>query len=249
MREWSGKRYWIVGASAGLGREVAKRISARGAHVILSARSEDELKELADECQGSATVVPVDVSDPENVAAAADAAGEIDGLVYLAGVYWPMSTQEFDGEKAAMMVDVNLTGATRVLGQVVPKMLARGKGHIVLTGSLVGFRGLPGAIGYGASKAGIISLAETMRADLHGTEIEVQVVNPGFVKTRLTDKNDFKMPFIMEPEAAAQEFVEHMQGSAFSKNFPWLFSLMFRIGNIVPDWVYFPIAGRGSSRD
>ncbi len=245
MRNWQGKRYWIVGASAGLGRAVALEVSRTGAEVILSARSEDELNELAGECPGRTHVVPVDIADAASVAAAAKAAGRIDGLIFLAGVYWPMTAQDFDGEKAATMLDVNLTGAARVLGHVVPPMVERGHGHIVLTGSLSGFRGLPGAIGYGASKAGIMSLAETMYADLRGSGIDVQLVNPGFIKTRLTDKNDFSMPFIMEPEAAAREVMDHMQGDSFARNFPTFFSLFFRASQVLPDWLYYRIARRG----
>lgn len=245
MRDWQGKRYWIVGASAGLGRAVALEVSKTGAEVILSARGEDDLRALADECPGRATVVPVDIADADSVSAAARAAGRIDGMIFLAGVYWPMTAQDFDGEKAAMMLDVNLTGAARVLGHVVPPMVERGSGHIVLTGSLSGFRGLPGAIGYGASKAGIMSLAETMYADLRGTGVDVQLVNPGFIKTRLTDKNDFNMPFIMEPEAAAREVMEHLQGDSFARNFPTLFSLFFRASQFLPDWLYYRLVSRG----
>ena len=155
------------------------------------------------------------------------------------------AAQEFDGEKAAAMLDINLTGAARVLGHVVPPMVERGAGHIVLTGSLSGFRGLPGAVGYGASKAGIMSLAETMYADLRGSGIDVQLVNPGFVKTRLTDKNDFNMPFIMEPEAAAREVMDHMQGDSFARNFPTFFSLFFRASQFLPDWLYYRLVSRG----
>lgn len=243
MRQWQGKRYWIVGASAGLGREVAKQVSAMGAHVILSARSEDDLNALAGEITGPSTVVPMDVSDDESVATAAKVVGEVDGLVYLAGVYWPFSAREWNAEQTVAMLDINLTGAARVLGHVVPSMVARDAGHIVLTGSLSGFRGLPGAIGYGASKAGLMYLAESMRVDLRKTGVEVQLVNPGFVKTRLTDKNDFTMPFIMEPGPAAREFVEHMNDDSFAKNFPRMFGAMFRLSNFLPDWIYYRLFG------
>lgn len=241
MRNWQGQRYWIVGASAGLGRAVALEISRTGAEVILSARNEAELNALSDECPGPSSVVPIDVADDDSVAGAAYAAGDVDGLVFLAGVYWPVSSQDFDGKQVATMLDINLTGAARVLGHIVPQMVARDSGHIVLTGSLSGFRGLPGAVGYGASKAGLMSLAETMHADLAGTGIDVQLINPGFVRTRLTEKNDFNMPFIMEPEAAAREFIEHMQGQSFARNFPTLFSLWFRFSQFLPDWAYYRI--------
>ena len=243
MREWNGKRYWIVGASAGLGREVAKQISSKGATVILSARSEDELNELADECPGKAEVVAMDVADDESVANAASAAGRVDGIVYLAGVYWPQKAQEWEPDQVVKMLDVNLTGAARVLGHVVPAMVERDAGHIVITGSLAGFRGLPGAIGYGASKAGIMSLAESMHMDLRKTGVEVQLLNPGFIKTRLTDKNDFHMPFIMEPEKAASEFVEHMHDDSFSKTYPRLFGAFFRFSQFLPNMIYYRLLG------
>jgi short-subunit dehydrogenase len=109
----------------------------------------------------------------------------------------------------------------------------------VLTGSLSGFRGLPGAIGYAASKAGVMALGESMQADLHHTGVRVQIANPGFIKTRLTDKNDFKMPFIMSPEQAAQEMFELMcDAGASVRHFPRLFSYLFRFSRFLPDWAY-----------
>ena len=243
MRDWPEKRYWLVGASQGLGRALAHELSKTGAELILSARDAEALTALADELPGKAEVVTVDVASDESVAKAAEAAGEIDGMVYLAGLYWPLTASEFDGEKVATMLDVNLTGAARVLGHVLPPMVERDRGHVVLTGSLSGFRGLPGANGYGASKAGIMSLAETLYADLRKTGVDVQLVNPGFIRTRLTDKNDFTMPFIMEPDEAARLFVEHMQGDDFARNFPRHFGAMFRLSQFLPDWLYYRIAG------
>ncbi len=241
MRTWTGKRYWLVGASEGLGRALALKISAAGAEVILSARNADRLQALADELPGPAQVVPVDVSDRESVAAAAEQAGEIDGFVYLAGVYWPMPAQKWDAEQVELMCDINFTGGARCVGAVIGQMVERGHGHIVLTGSLSGFRGLPGAIGYAASKGGLMALAESMYADLRETGIDVQVANPGFIKTRLTEKNEFKMPFLMEPEAAADAMFDHMNTDHFKKSFPWLFSLLFRFSQFWPDWLYYRV--------
>ncbi|MCO4842715.1 MAG: SDR family NAD(P)-dependent oxidoreductase [Yoonia sp.] len=243
MTEWVGKRYWIVGASEGLGREVAKRISAAGAEVIVSARSEDRLKSLVAELGGKASYVTVDVSDIKAVEDAAKQIGHIDGMVYLAGVYWPMKASEWDNEKADLMGQINYLGASRAVGSVIGQMVDRDQGHIVLTGSLSGFRGLPGAIGYSASKAGIMALAESMQADLRKTGINVQLINPGFIKTRLTEKNDFTMPFIMEPEEAAQEFFEHMNGDDFKRSFPMVFSWVFRLSQFMPDWMYYRLFG------
>jgi short-subunit dehydrogenase len=239
MRDWAGRRYWLVGASEGLGRALAERMSRAGAELVLSARSAERLAELVAALPGKARAVPVDVADRASVEAAAAEAGEIDGLVYLAGVYSPMRAQDWNAAEAEAMADINFTGCLRVLGAALPAMVARARGHVVLTGSLSGFRGLPGAIGYGASKAAVMSLAESLYADLRGSGVEVQLANPGFIKTRLTDKNEFRMPFLMTPEEAAQEMFELMNSQAFKKNFPLLFGLMFRASQFLPDWAYY----------
>ncbi|MEM6824959.1 MAG: SDR family NAD(P)-dependent oxidoreductase [Pseudomonadota bacterium] len=246
MRRWTGKRYWIVGASEGLGRAVAERVSAAGAEVILTARSGDRLEELAAILPGKAKIVPADVSSRESVEAAAKEAGELDGMIFLAGVYWPMAATQWRAEEAETMADINFTGAVRVVGSVLPGFVERGRGHLVLTGSLSGFRGLPGAISYGASKAGVMALAESLYADLRQTGVEVQLVNPGFIRTRLTDKNDFSMPFIMSPEDAARAVFDHMNGTSFKMSFPWLFSLLFRGSQFLPDWLYYRLFSRVS---
>ncbi|MFY0646617.1 SDR family NAD(P)-dependent oxidoreductase [Sulfitobacter geojensis] len=241
MKEWQGKRYWLVGASDGLGAALAQKLSRAGAEVILSARSEDKLADLVAALPGKASYQTIDVADNDSVKAAADAVGTVDGVVFLAGVYWPFGAKEWNADQAVAMADVNFTGLMRVMGQVVPEMVARDAGHIVITSSLTGFRGLPGSIGYTASKAGTMSLAESMHADLRKTGVQVQVVNPGFIKTQLTDKNDFKMPFLMEPDEAAREVFEHMNTDSFKKSFPWLFSLLFRGSQFLPDWLYYRI--------
>ena len=124
------------------------------------------------------------------------------------------------------MIDINFTGAVRVLAAVVPRFVESGKGHIVIIGSLSGFRGLSGALGYGASKAGIMHLAENIHADLYSSGVKVQLINPGFIKTRLTDKNDFKMPFIMSAEEAAKNVINAMLSDRFQTNFPRIFSCL-----------------------
>ncbi|MFN5825776.1 MAG: SDR family NAD(P)-dependent oxidoreductase, partial [Rhodobacterales bacterium] len=230
-----------VGASEGLGRALAERLSAAGAEVILSARSADRLAEVAATLPGPSLAVPVDVADTASVRAAAAAAGQIDGVVFLAGLYWPMAAQDWNADQVETMCDVNFTGCARVIGAALPPMVARGTGHVVITGSLSGFRGLPGAIGYGASKAGVMALAESMQADLRGSGIVVQVANPGFIRTRLTDKNSFTMPFLMEPAEAADHMFRHMQTNRFKVSFPTVFSWLFRLSQFLPDWAYYRI--------
>ncbi len=237
----NGKRYWLVGAGDGLGKALAHHLSRAGVEVIVSSRSEDKLAALVKELPGKASYQTVDISDDKSVAEAAKAVGDIDGLVLLAGVYWPFSARDWNAEQATAMADINFTGFIRVLGQVVPHFVDRDAGHIVITSSLTGFRGLPGSIGYTASKAATMSLAECMHADLRNTGVRVQVANPGFINTQLTDKNDFKMPFIMEPEVAAREIFELMMSDRFKKSFPTAFSLLFRGSQFLPDWLYYRI--------
>jgi NADP-dependent 3-hydroxy acid dehydrogenase YdfG len=248
MRDWSGRRWWLVGASEGLGRALAGVMSRAGAELILSARSADRLAELAAGLPGPARALPVDVRDRAAVEAAAAEAGAIDGLVWLAGVYWPMPATRIDAERAEAMADINFTGAVRVLSAVLPGMVARGRGHVVIIGSLAGFRGLPGAFAYAASKAGTMVLAESLHADLAGTGIRVQLANPGFIRTRLTAKNDFPMPFLMEPEAAAREVWALMNGGGFKRSFPRAFALLFRGGQFLPDWAWYRLVRRRSAR-
>lgn len=238
-RDWVGKRYWLIGASEGLGRALAFELSRAGADVIVSARSADRLGDLVAQLPGKATAVPVDVASRKSVEAAARDIGPIDGMIYLAGVYWPMKAQDWNAEQAETMAEVNFLGGLRSVGAVLPAMVAAGRGHVVLTGSLSGFRGLPGAVGYGASKSGLMHLAETLYADLRGSGVDVQLVNPGFIKTRLTDKNDFAMPFILSAEDAAKRMFDHLDRGGFKHNFPMLFSWLFRLSQFLPDWAYY----------
>lgn len=239
MRDWSGKRYWLVGASAGLGAALAHRMSAEGVSLILSARNEEPLRALAAELPGPASALPVDVTDPEALEAAASGLGEIDGVVQLAGVYWPFGARNWDAGHANSMAEVNFGGAMKLMGVIVPRFVARGRGHIVLTGSLSGYRGLPRSAPYTASKAGVMALAESLHADLRQSGVEVQLVNPGFVRTRLTDKNDFPMPFLMEPEDAAAQIFRHMTRGGFALSFPRPFAYAFRAAQFLPDWCYY----------
>lgn len=241
MSDFAGKTYWLVGASEGLGEALAHQLSALGANLVLSARNKERLDVVAQAVPGEARVVTIDIADDASVAEAAEAAGDVDGMVFLAGIYWPMPATEWDQGQGVAMADVNFTGAFRVLGHVVPKMVAKNAGHIVITGSLSGFRGLPGAIGYGASKAGVMSLAESLRADLWRTGVTVQLANPGFIKTRLTDKNQFRMPFLMTSEEAAKHMVGLMRTTKFQLHFPMVFSWVFRLSRLLPDWLYYRV--------
>lgn len=234
MSSFAGKTYWLVGASEGLGRELARKLSVEGAHLVLSARNAERLESLVAELPNT-RAVPLDVTDTDAVRRAAADVGALDGVIYNAGAYDPMRATEWDSEAALAMLDVNFTGAMRVLGEVMPQLVGRGRGDVTLIGSLAGYRGLPAAVGYGASKAALISLAETMRFDLKGTGVVVRIVNPGFIKTRLTQKNSFSMPMLMEPEDAATRVMAAMRKRRFRTDFPAPFSWAIRSLSYLPD--------------
>ncbi len=234
MTPFSGKTYWLIGASEGLGRALAEKLDDEGARVILSARNAGRLEHLRRQLKG-AQVVPLDVTDTGAVRKAAAAVGPLDGVIYNAGAYEPLRATEWDSDTALRMNDVNFAGALRVLGAVVPGFVKAGQGDITLVGSLAGYRGLPAAIGYGASKAALISLAESMRFDLKGTGVTVRLVNPGFIKTRLTAKNSFHMPMLMTPDAAAERVLNAMKKRRFRTDFPAPFSWAIRIVDYLPD--------------
>ncbi|KPA19892.1 putative oxidoreductase [Shimia sp. SK013] len=232
----SGKTYWLVGASEGLGRALARALAAEGAHLVLSARNVDRLDSLSADIPGS-RVLAMDVTDAASVSNAIAAVGDIDGVIYNAGAYDPMNASEWDAEAALKMCDVNFLGAMRILGQIIPTFLNAGKGDVTLIGSLAAYRGLPNSIGYGASKAALRSVAETMRHDLAGSGIVVRLVNPGFIDTRLTQKNTFKMPMLMSPEKAAARVVGAMRKRRFRTDFPAPFSWLLRLYSVLPDFL------------
>jgi len=247
-RPWRGRTYWLVGASEGLGRALAEELAGAGARLCLSARDRNRLEDLAAGLPSNPIVAPLDARDRASVEAAFADLPPLDGVIYCAGAYEPVAAQDWDAGAVETMFDVNLTGAARVLGAALPALVRQGGGHVVLVGSLAGLTGLPRSIGYGASKAGLIHLAECIRADLPRGAFKVQVVNPGFVETRLTAKNDFKMPFIMPPDEAARRTRRIMESDRFRGYFPRRFALAFRLARLLPDGVLFPLMRAGARR-
>ena len=243
------KNVWLIGASDGIGASLARRLAKDGCTIALSARNAERLEHLSSELVGTGhLVVPLDVQKPTTIIAAWNTIrkswAEIGGanvFIYNAGAYHPMSAETFALDSIESMIEVNLTGAFRALACILPEFLERNMGHIVLVGSLAGYRGLPNAIGYGASKAALNHLAENLKLDLGETGIKVQLVSPGFVRTRLTDKNDFPMPFLMAPETAADHIADGLRKDRFEIRFPWQMALIFDILYLLPRRVYFAV--------
>ena len=234
---FKGKTYWIVGASTGLGASLARQLRQEGAKLILSARNEEQLKILADQL-GNSKVEPLDVTQGNSVTQAMDNIDYVDGVIYCVGQYQPMRTQDWDLEASLAIIDANYLGAVRRFSHVARECFERGYGHIVVIGSLAGFHGLPGAIGYSSSKGALMQLCENMFMDAHDTNVKVQQVNPGFIRSRLTEKNDFVMPSLLEPEDAAERIVRAMKGNRFRTSFPTPFQWLFTIGRLLPSRIY-----------
>ncbi len=246
MDSWQGRTAWIIGASTGIGRATAELLHAQGAHVFASARNEHALQQLAAQHERIVSL-PMDVTDPESVRAAATVAlagGAPDLVMYCAGHYRAVRATSFDINEMLRHEQVNYVGALQVLDACLPTLLRERRGHISLTGSVAGYRGLPNSLAYGPTKAALINLAETLYADLHPLGLGVSIVNPGFVETPLTAQNDFRMPALMTPEQAAQAIVRGWARGDFEIHFPHRFTRWMKALHLLPYGAYFPAVRR-----
>ncbi len=244
IRDWHGKRVWIVGASTGIGAALATRLGAAGARVALSARSQDKLDALAVRLPGS-LVLPLDVRDAPALAEAYAAIvaqwGGADVTLFNAGTYAPMRADAFDLTHMDHHFAVNYHGVTNGLAAILPDYLRRAgeRPLIGIVSSVAGFRGLPLALAYGPSKAALINLAETLYLDLSLKGIAVTLINPGFVDTPLTRQNDFKMPALISADEAAQEIVKGFAAGEFEIHFPKRFTRWLKALRLLPYGPYF----------
>ena len=246
IREWRGKRVWLVGASTGIGRALAERLHALGATVIVSARKLEALKAFVLAHPGS-IALPLDVTDRAAVRRAAGSAladGPLDLVCYCAGHYQPMRATAIDLNELLRHHEVNTLGALHVLDAITPAMVARGQGHISLVSSVAGFRGLPQSLAYGPTKAALINLSETLYLDLHAHGLGVSVINPGFVETPLTAQNEFHMPALISPQQAAQAIVTGWARGEFDIHFPKRFTLVMKLLRLLPYRLYFAAVRR-----
>ena len=239
---------WVTGAGSGIGRALARRLAQTGWTVAASARTARDLDTLAAEVPGKITAFQLDVTDAaacvETARQIEAALGPVDLAVFNAGSYFPTTAEDFSVENFRRTVNVNLMGEVNCMGGVVPSMRARRAGHIVLMGSLTGLVGLPTAASYGATKAALNSIAQAFKPDFERFGITISVINPGFVKTPLTDKNRFPMPFLISVDAAVDHILRGIARRRFDISFPWQMSFLVRLLAALPDRAKFAITRR-----
>jgi short-subunit dehydrogenase len=234
----------VTGASSGIGRALAKVLAAEGARVGLVARRREQLEALAEEIRaagGTAAVGAADVADRGQVQAAVEEVrtqlGPVDLLVANAGVGAPTLVEPMNVGDVEKMLRVNVLGVVYAIDAVLPEMLRRGRGHLAAVSSLAAYKGLPGESGYCASKAAVNALLEGLRIQLRDRGIAVTTVCPGFVRTPMTEINDFHMPWLLQPDEAAQRIVRALHRRKKVYNFPWQTTLMMKVTAWLPDWV------------
>jgi len=237
IRSWDGRRVWVVGASSGIGAQTASVLLARGARVAVSARSAQGLRARFGV---QAAIVPADVTDAEGLRAAArEVAAAWDGIdltLNFAGTYREMRPWELDLGAARGIVELNLVGALNLLAALQPH-LAPGCG-IGFAGSVAGYGGLPNSLAYGASKAGLINLAQSLWLDYRSRGVAVYLINPGFVDTPLTARNRFPMPFLISAQEAARRTVRGLERGAFEIHYPARFTRILKLLNLLPHGLY-----------
>lgn len=243
ITDWNDKRVWLVGASAGIGAALAVALAARGARLALSARSVDKLAALDIR---DAVLVPCDATDIDALTEAHSTVlavfDHIDLVIYLAGDYQPMRAESFDIAAAEKIVTVNFLGAIRLASVVLPH-LREGDG-IAFVASVAGYRGLPKSLAYGPGKAALIHFSECLYFDLAPQKIGVWAINPGFVATQLTAKNDFNMPALIKPEQAATEIIDGLRTGNFEIHFPKRFTRVMKFLALLPYGLYFRLTRR-----
>jgi short-subunit dehydrogenase len=242
MPKYNWKTAWITGASSGIGLELARLLDEKVTHLAVSARSQDKLNALASKCKNVISY-PLDVTDADAVAANVGdieaTAGPIDLAVLNAGAWQLMDVADFDLSAIRTGIEVNYMGVVHAINALLPGMLARGAGHIVIVASVAGYRGLPRSVAYGPTKAALINLAETLRTELEPRGITVSLVNPGFVDTPMTRDNPFPMPGIIPAKEAAQRLHAGLVRRQYEIIFPRAFVFAMKSLRLLPNAAFF----------
>ncbi|TBY71105.1 SDR family NAD(P)-dependent oxidoreductase [Rhizobium leguminosarum bv. viciae] len=242
---------WISGASSGIGRALALRLAGEGYKVAVTARSHEKLVELQAEANGlSGSIIVLDgdvtnAEDMEHVIASIEYVhGTLAMAILNAGVNLPVHAEDLKRANFEKSFAVNLSGVVNCLLPAIRHMKAKGQGQIAIVSSVTGYGGLPTGAAYGATKAALINMAESLKFDLDKMGIRIQLVSPGFVDTPATRKNAFPMPALVSVEEAAREIAAGLKSQAFEITFPKRFTAMLKLARLLPYSVYFTLVNR-----
>ena len=237
---------WVTGASSGIGKALALDLAGQGFTVYATARSEvalDKLAHQSDGMKGRIIAASGDVTDSEAMVAVAQRIeAEGNGLalaVFNAGVYLPVHGETLDVEDFHKTFAVNLSGVVNGLVPAIERMKARGRGQVAIVSSVTGYGGMPTSAAYGASKAALINMAESLKFDLDKFGVHIQVINPGFVDTPATEDNAFEMPALLQPEEAAKRIAKGLKSGSFEITFPRRFTYVLKALQFLPYPAYF----------
>ena len=239
---------WVTGASSGIGRALALALAGEGFTVYATARGEDALAELERQSaglKGKIIAAPGDVTDAgamEALAGRVDAEGNGLALaVFNAGVYLPVHGETLKVADFDKSFSVNLSGVVNGLVPAIARMKMRGRGQIAVVSSVTGYGGMPTSAAYGATKAALINMAESLKFDLDKIGVRIQVINPGFVDTPATADNAFTMPALVQPDEAARRIARGLKSGSFEITFPRRFTYVLKALQLMPYPAYFAV--------
>ena len=246
------KVIWITGASSGIGKALAIKFSENGWIVAASARRENLLKELQNINQ-NIYPYPLDVTDIEKCKLTAksiiDNLNGIDICVFGTGMHDPKSEKQFNLNKIREIMEVNYFGTMNSINSIYDYFSEKKNGQISIISSVAGYRGLPAAGAYCASKAALTSFTESLNFEMKMKNVRVSLISPGFIKTPMTDQNDFPMPMIKSPEFAANEIYKGLtEKKGFEIHFPKAFTFIMKFLQILPNGLYFKLVSKGMKK-
>jgi short-subunit dehydrogenase len=242
------KTIWITGGSTGIGKALAIKFASKGWNVAVSARREELLNELSDQYE-NISAFPLDVTDKQKCAEVFDQIKkkyeDIDICFFSTGTWNPKKEKEIDVEQIEEVFKINFFGTVNTIKAVEQYFRDRKKGTITIVSSIAGYRGLPNSTGYGPSKSALNNLAESLYFDFKRFGVRVCLVSPGFIKTPMTDKNDFKMPFIKTTDYAANKIYDGLiNKNVFEIHFPKALTITLKILSFLPSKLYFGLVGQ-----
>ena len=246
------KVIWITGASSGIGKAVAIKFAENGWIVAASARRENLLNELK-EINENIYPFPLDVTDIDKCKLIAtniiNQFRNIDICLFGTGMHDPKSEKKFNLEKVREIMEVNYFGTMNSINSIYDYFSEKKNGQISIISSVAGYRGLPAAGAYCASKAALTSFAESLNFDMQMKNVRVSLVSPGFIKTPMTDQNEFPMPMIKTPEFAANEIYKGLTVKrGFESHFPKAFTYFLKFLQILPSGIYFKLVSKGMKK-